>query len=170
MNNLNHRLQFDFLANKENNTLTIVREFAAARQLVWDCYTKQELLDQWFAPKPFTVKTKSMNFKSGGHWHYAMVSPEGHEYWGYTQYFDVNPIDFYRTSDAFCDDEGKVNADLPQATWLVQFADNNKHSIVTTVVQYASLADLETVLNMGMKDGLAATLENLDDLLLTLNT
>lgn len=39
-------LQFDFLANKENNTLTIRREFAANRQLVWDCYTKEELLTQ----------------------------------------------------------------------------------------------------------------------------
>lgn len=63
---MNSILQFEFLANKDNNTLTIRREFAAERQLVWDCYTKQELLDQWFAPKPFTTKTKSMDFKSGG--------------------------------------------------------------------------------------------------------
>jgi uncharacterized protein YndB with AHSA1/START domain len=43
-----NNLQFDFLANKDNNTLTIRREFNAEKQLVWDCYTKQELLDQWF--------------------------------------------------------------------------------------------------------------------------
>ena len=34
-----NKLQFDFLVNKKDNTLTIVREFNAERQLVWDCYT-----------------------------------------------------------------------------------------------------------------------------------
>ncbi len=32
-------LQFDFLVNKENHSLTIIREFKAERQLVWNCYT-----------------------------------------------------------------------------------------------------------------------------------
>ncbi|WP_233276816.1 SRPBCC family protein [Mucilaginibacter paludis] len=53
---MKHNLQFDFIADKEKNKLTIRREFLATRQLVWDCYTKSELLNQWFAPKPFTTK------------------------------------------------------------------------------------------------------------------
>ena len=61
-------LQFDFLVDKENNTITVRREFAADRQLVWDCHTKRELLEQWFAPKPWVARTKSMDFREGGHW------------------------------------------------------------------------------------------------------
>jgi uncharacterized protein YndB with AHSA1/START domain len=160
-----NKLQFDFIVNKEDNTLTVVREFAAERQMVWDCYTKQELLNQWFAPKPFTTKTKSMEFRDGGHWHYAMVSPEGEEYWGYTSYHDVNPIDSYRTTDAFSDSEGTINSKLPKATWLVTFTDKGEHSVVTTNVQYASLSDLEAVINMGMEEGMKLTLEKLDELL-----
>lgn len=162
-------LQFDFLVDKEHNTLTIVREFHAKRQLVWDCYTKQELLDQWFAPKPLTTKTKSMDFKAGGHWHYAMVTPEGEEYWGYTAYLDVHPIDYYQTLDAFSDSEGAINKDLPRAKWKVSFNERGDNSIVTTVVTYDSLNDLETVINMGMKDGMVSTLEKLDELLATIN-
>lgn len=161
-------LQFDFLVDKEKNTLTIKREFAASRQLVWDCYTKEELLNQWFAPKPFTTKTKSMDFSEGGHWHYAMVDPDGNEYWGYTVYHDINPIDYYRTKDAFSDSEGTVNPDLPKAKWHVQFSDLNNHAVVTTVVNYESLQDLETVINMGMEEGMISTLECLDELLETL--
>ncbi|MBO6571861.1 SRPBCC domain-containing protein [bacterium] len=161
-------LQFDFLADKENNTLTIKREFAANRQLVWDCYTKAELLNQWFAPKPFTTKTKSMDFSEGGHWHYAMVEPNGTEYWGYTEYQDINPIDDYRTVDAFSDSEGNINPDLPKAKWHVQFSESNDHAVVTTVVNYESLEDLETVINMGMEEGMISTLERLDELLETL--
>jgi uncharacterized protein YndB with AHSA1/START domain len=162
------KLQFDFLVDKENNTLTIKREFAAERQLVWDCHTKQEHLDKWFAPKPLTTKTKSMKFNNGGHWHYAMVTPEGQEYWGYSEYFDIHPIDSYRVSDAFSDANGKVNSDLPTAKWFVEFADKGDHSTVTTKVQYDSLKDLEVVINMGMKDGMLSTLEKLDEYLVQL--
>lgn len=58
---MKHNLQFDFVADKVKNTLTVRREFRAGRQLVWDCHTKSELLDQWFAlnrsqlkPNPWT--------------------------------------------------------------------------------------------------------------------
>lgn len=165
---MNSNLQFDFLVDKDNNTLTIRREFEAERQLVWDCYTKQELLDQWFAPKPFTTKTKSMDFSNGGHWHYAMVDQDGNHYWGYTTYNNIKPIDSYETEDAFCDEKGEINKELPTAKWEVTFTDKGKNAVVQTIVYYASLTDLETVINMGMQEGMMATLEKLDELLLTL--
>ncbi len=165
---MKNALQFDFLVDKEKNTITVKREFAADRQLVWDCYTKSELLDQWFSPKPFNTKTKSMDFSEGGHWHYAMIDPEGKEYWGWTEYTKINPIDFYETLDAFCDNEGNLNTDLPKAEWHVQFLDKGENALVETTVKYQSLTDLEAVINMGMKDGLMSTLERLDDLLIIL--
>lgn len=163
-----NKLQFDFLADKEKNTLTIRREFAAERQLVWDCYTKQELLDQWFAPKPFTTKTKSMDFKNGGHWHYAMIDPDGNHYWNWTDYNNIKPIDYYETLDAFCDENGEINTALPRAKWEVTFTDKGENAIVETIVYYNSLSDLETVINMGMQEGMMSTLEKLDELLVTL--
>lgn len=162
------KLQFDFLVDKEHNRLTIKREFAAGRQLVWDAHTKSELLDQWFAPKPLTAKTKSMDFRDGGHWIYAMVEPNGTEYWARLDYVKINPIDSYQAMDAFANPEGEINPDLPRAAWDVSFRDKNDHSLVETVVTYNSLNDLETVIQMGMKEGLTSTLERLDDLLLTL--
>jgi uncharacterized protein YndB with AHSA1/START domain len=161
-------LQFDFLVDKQKNTLTVRREFAAGRPLVWDCYTKSELLDQWFAPKPLTTKTASMDFREGGHWHYAMVEPNGNEYWGWTEYVTIKPIDYYTTLDAFSNAAGEINKDLPRAEWHVGFADKGENALVTTVVTYKSLADLETVVQMGMEQGMMATLEKLDELLLTL--
>jgi uncharacterized protein YndB with AHSA1/START domain len=161
--------QFDFVANKDNNTLTIRREFAAERPLVWDCYTKAELLNQWFAPKPFTTKTGSMEFRSGGHWHYAMIDPSnGNEYWGYTEYTNVQPIESYETFDAFSNEAGDINTELPRARWHVTFTDKGSHTLVETIVTYASLADLETIIQMGMEEGMKSTLDCLDELLVSL--
>jgi uncharacterized protein YndB with AHSA1/START domain len=161
-------LRFDFLVDKAKHSITVKREFAAKRQLVWDCYTKQELLDRWFAPKPLTTRTKHMEFKEGGYWHYAMVMPDGQEFWSRQDYQTINPIDGYVALDAFSDETGAVNPDLPRATWDVGFADLQTRTLVTTVVLYNSAEDVQKVIDMGLKDGLASTLERLDELLLTL--
>lgn len=139
---MNANLRFDFLVDREKNTITVKREFAAKRQLVWDCYTKSELLDQWFAPKPFTTKTKSMDFRDGGHWLYAMVEPDKNEYWGRMDYLSIRPIESYTALDGFCDESGTLNPELPRANWDVTFSDLAERSLVQTVVSYNSLADL----------------------------
>jgi uncharacterized protein YndB with AHSA1/START domain len=166
---MKHNLQFDFLVNKEKNTLTIRREFLAGRQLIWNCYTRSEYLDQWFAPKPLITKTKSMDFREGGHWHYAMVDPGGTEYWGLTEYLEIKPIDYYTALDAFSNAAGEINKDLPRAKWLVSFSNKEANALVETIVSYDSLSDLEKVIEMGMEQGMMATLEKLDELLLTIN-
>jgi uncharacterized protein YndB with AHSA1/START domain len=161
-------LSFDFIVDKDRHSLTVKREFAARRQLVWDCHTKQELLDRWFAPKPLTTKTKHMSFKPGGYWHYAMVMPDGQAFWSRVDYEAIHPIDSYAALDAFSDEAGTVNPDLPRARWDVSFADAQAHTLVTTVVRYASAEDLQKVMDMGMKEGLTSTLERLDELLVSL--
>jgi uncharacterized protein YndB with AHSA1/START domain len=164
---MKNNLQFDFIVDKKNNTMTVSREFAAGRQLVWDAYTKKELLEQWFAPQPFTVKTKHMSFTEGGYWLYAMVDPTGPEHWGRMDYTKIRPIDSYSGLDGFCNENGDLNTELPRATWDVSFKNKGDNTLVETLVTYNSLAELETVINMGMKEGLTMTLDRLDDLLAT---
>jgi uncharacterized protein YndB with AHSA1/START domain len=74
-------LRFEFIVDKAAKTVFITREFNASQDLVWDAFTKAELLDQWTAPAPFKAKTKQMNFEVGGRRFYAMVSPDGKEMW-----------------------------------------------------------------------------------------
>ncbi|MEX2132445.1 MAG: SRPBCC domain-containing protein [Pseudohongiellaceae bacterium] len=165
---MNPKLQFDFIVDNKTNSITVKREFAAKRQLVWDCHTKSELLDQWFAPKPLITKTASMDFREGGHWHYVMVDPEGTEYWARMDYKTITPIDSYSALDGFSNSKGELNPQLPRATWDAMFTDLKAHTLVQTIVKYNSEADLQTVLQMGMKEGLTSTLERLDELLLIL--
>ncbi|MBU6493047.1 MAG: SRPBCC domain-containing protein [Burkholderiales bacterium] len=162
-------LQFNFIVDKEQSRITVKREFAAKRQLVWDCHTRRELLDQWFAPKPLTTKTKHMEFKEGGYWHYAMIMPDGQAFWSRLDYQAIHPIDDYAALDGFCDEAGIVNPEMPRARWEVTFTDANAHTLVTTVVMYRSPEDVQKVVEMGMEEGMASTLERLDELLLTLD-
>ncbi|MDZ7646087.1 MAG: SRPBCC domain-containing protein [Cytophagales bacterium] len=79
-------LLFEFTVDKTIKTVFVNREFAADLSLVWDAFTKQEILDQWWAPLPWKSKTKFMDFKVGGRRFYAMVSPEGQERWAIQKY------------------------------------------------------------------------------------
>src|ERR1700761_1594477 len=72
---------FEFSVDKEKQTVYIMREFNAGLDSVWKFWTTAELLDQWWAPKPFLSKTRFMNFEVGGKRFYAMVSPDGKERW-----------------------------------------------------------------------------------------
>ena len=82
-----------FTQSEDGKGLIVKREFDAPLSKVWDAHTKSELLEQWFAPKPLSAKTKSMDFRDGGHWIYAMVEPGGKEHWGRTDYLKIKPID-----------------------------------------------------------------------------
>lgn len=161
-------LRFDFVVDKAKNRITVQREFAAKRQLVWDCHTKSELLDRWFAPTPLTTRTKHMDFREGGYWHYAMTTPDGQSFWSRQDYQTINPIDGYAALDGFSDESGAVNPDLPRARWDVSFTDAQDRTLVTTLVQYDSAQDVQKVIDMGLKEGLTATLERLDELLVVL--
>lgn len=165
---MRQNLAFDFSVDKENNTITIQREFDAERSLVWDAYTKSELLDQWWAPKPWKAKTKSMDFRSGGHWHYAMVGPEGEEHWAWADYKEVQPQQKFTVHDAFVDADGNLNKELPQAKWNVTFSDEGERTLVDFKISYDDLAQLEATIQMGFKEGMTMAMEGLDALLSTL--
>jgi len=161
-------LRFEFTVDEARNTITVNREFNGRRQIVWDCHTKSALLDQWFAPKGLTTQTKHMDFRAGGYWHYAMITPDGQKFWNRLDYKTIAPIDGYTAQDGFCDETGAVNPAMPGSHWEVAFTDGGERTLVTTVVRYASAASLQAAINMGLKDGLASTLERLDELLPTL--
>ncbi len=158
-------LLFDFVVDKANKTILIKREFAAGRSLVWDAYTKSELLDQWWAPKPWKSKTKKMDFREGGEWHYAMVGPEGEEHWALAKYLRISPKTNFTVKDSFADAEGKVNTTMPESTWNVKFSDHGDHTLVENHLSYDSLEQLEATIQMGFKEGLTMAMENLDSLL-----
>ena len=159
-------LIFDFTVNKENNTVNVKREFAADLGLVWDAWTKPEILDQWWAPKPYKTRTKSMDFREGGMWLYEMFNTEDgkqHEcHWCKNDYHKIEHQKNFSGLDAFCDENGTVNTDMPRTLWTNTFTENAGTTTVNIVAKYESLTDLEKIIEMGFKEGFTMALENLD--------
>jgi len=163
-------LLFDFTLDKSTKTVFITREFDAELSLVWDAFTKAEILDQWVAPKPWSSKTKYMDFKVGGKRFYAMVSPEGLERWSIQEYKSITPKTNFKMYNAFADKDG--NPELPGSDWDYTFSeqkglDNHPVTKVSIVIYNESLARLEKMIEMGFKEGFTMSMKNLEELLAT---
>lgn len=167
-----HNLQFDFNVDKAAQKVFITREFDAQPSLVWDAFTKAELLDQWVAPKPWTSKTKYMDFRVGGRRFYAMVSPEGIERWAIQEYTSISPKTNFKLFNAFADKD--ENPELPGSHWDYTFSeqkgpDNYLGTIVHIVIYNESLERMEKMIEMGFTQGFGASMTNLEHLLSSLS-
>ncbi len=158
-------LLFDFSVDKSTNMIFVKREFAAELSLVWDSFTKKEILDQWWAPKPWISKTKYLNFKVGGRRFYAMCSPEGQEHWSIQNYTAISPITNLKFTDAFTDKDENINLDFPSSEWDLDFVEKNGLATVCIRIKHTTLADLEQIIEMGFQGGFTMTLNYLDHLL-----
>lgn len=164
---MKNNLLFDFIVDKTTKTVFVNREFAANLSLVWDAFTKQEILDQWWAPKPWQSKTKSMNFKVGERRVYAMVSPEGQEHWSIQKYTSISPKTNFKMSNAFADKD--ENPELPASDWDLNFSEQNGVTKVSIIIYNESLERMEKMIEMGFQGGFTMTLNHLENLLTILS-
>ena len=153
----------EFTVDKASKTVVVTREFDADLSLVWDAFTTAEILDQWVAPKPWTSKTKFMDFEVGGRRFYAMVSPEGQERWAIQKYTSISPKTNFKLFNAFADKD--ENPDLPGSDWDYTFSEENGKTIVRVVIYNESLERLEKMIEMGFREGFTMSLSNLDEVL-----
>ena len=156
-------MKMDFIVDKQTKTVSITKEFAAELSLVWDAYTQAELLDQWWAPKPMTSRTKVMDFTVGGRRFYAMVSPEGDERWAVQKYTSITPKTNFKFFNAFADKD--ENLELPGSDWDLNFSEQDGKTKVSISIYNESLERMERVIAMGFQQGIEAQLQNLEELL-----
>ena len=157
----------EFIVNKETKTVSITKEFDAPRDMVWDAYTKKELLDQWWAPKPLTSRTKAMEFREGGRRFYAMVMPDGQERWALQEYRSITPKTNFKFFNAFADEN--ENPQLPGSDWDFNFSEQNGKTTVHISIYNESLERMERVMaDDGFRLGTEAQFKNLEDLLVNL--
>jgi uncharacterized protein YndB with AHSA1/START domain len=161
-----NNLLFDFAVDLDAKTAFIKREFAAELPLVWDAFTKQKILDQWWAPKPWAARTKAMNFEVGGRRFYAMVSPEGQERWAIQKYTSISPKTNFKMMNAFADEN--ENPDLPGSDWDFNFSEKDGTTTVSITIKNESRERMEKMIEMGFKQGFSAGLQQLDEVLVTL--
>jgi len=146
-------------------TLTIERRFRAPKQVIWDYYTKREMIELWWGPEHFPTTIKTFEFKVGGIWHYHMTGPDGTKYWSLAEYRAINSGVSLEYDDYFSDDQGRKSASLPAVRVRVEFRADGTDTIVIKTLTFSTLKDLQKLIEMGFEQGFASQCDKLDKLL-----
>ena len=162
-------LLFEFVTDKATHSVFIKREFNADLPLVWDAFTKQEILDKWGAPEPWVTSTKRMDFRVGGHRLYAMLSPEGQEHWSIQEYTSISPMTNLQYISSFADSDGNRHPELQGSENNLDFNETTGITTVSITIKYKTLAILEMMIEKGFKEGFEMTMDNLENLLETVS-
>jgi len=166
-------LLFDFTVDKATATIFITREFAADLDLVWDAFTKAEILDQWMGPKPYRVQTKEMDFRVGGRWLYTMVTDGNVAPTRYSlaEFVEIQPKSSFTTKNSFSDENGNhADSGFTFSITKNSFKAEGEKTTVHISKKMQSLAQLEKFIELGFIEGTSAGMKNLDEYFLSLVT
>jgi uncharacterized protein YndB with AHSA1/START domain len=148
-----------------NNKITVKRQFEAAPQKVWDAWTNSEILDQWWAPKPWKAETKKLDFKVGGTWLYAMVGPNSEKHWAQVEYTQIDSPRSFDGIDYFTDENGVKTSEMPEINWHVEFVEVESGTELVVNLTAAKQGALEKLIEMGFEQGFKSGLDNLEEYL-----
>ncbi|HTL10157.1 MAG TPA: SRPBCC domain-containing protein [Chitinophagaceae bacterium] len=155
----------NFTKDVANKKITVVKELPADIDSVWAAYADHNLLDQWWAPKPWHVETREFNFSEGGRWLYAMVGPNGERQWAKMDFKTIDDPHKFTAIDAFTDKDGIIDKSMPSIQWSNRFEPQGDHTELTVELQFDNEADMKKILDTGFEQGFSMGLDNLSELL-----
>jgi len=154
-----------FTKNMANKTIHVVREFAAPTDKVWKAFTESDILDKWWAPKPWKAETITMNFTEGGLWHYCMAGPNGEKHYSRVDFESINTPQSFSATTNFCDAEGNKVPNFGPSHWNNEFMPTQTGSKVEVTITFDDEASMQKLVEMGFEGGFSMGLNNLDEVL-----
>jgi len=147
-------------------TLTITADFAAPVERVWEVYADPRQLERVWGPPGYPATFVDHELAPGGRMTYFMTSPEGEKYYSYWDVTEVHGTTRFDFKDGFALDETFApNTEMPEAFNTYNFSETSGGTRATFVATYASAEALQQVLDMGVVEGSASAINQIDDLL-----
>ena len=151
-------------------TMTVVADFAAPLQRLWDAYSDPRQLEKFWGPPTYPATFTRHDMFPGGRSAYAMVGPEGDVSRGYWEFIDVKAPYSFEVLDGFCHPDGTPNNEMPSMRMTFEFEATGSVSRLTTTTFFNSLDELAQLVNMGMEEGMRQAMGQIDDVLADLRT
>jgi uncharacterized protein YndB with AHSA1/START domain len=147
-------------------TLTVVAEFDAAVERVWQLWADPRQLERWWGPPTYPATVKEHDLTVGGAVTYFMTSPEGEQFHGWWRITSVDPPASLEFEDGFADRDGQPVADMPVTTVRLQLTEREDGGTRMELRSaFESKEQMEQLLEMGMLEGLQQSVGQMDALL-----
>jgi uncharacterized protein YndB with AHSA1/START domain len=153
--------------NVDTLTLMITAELDAPIDRAWQLWADPRQLERWWGPPTYPATFVEHDLSTGGLVTYFMTGPEGDQPKGWWRVLEVEPPSRLEFEDGFADQGGHPNPDMPTMNIRVDLDDRlNAGTRMTIVTTFSSLSDMEKIIKMGMAEGMAAAMGQMDGLLL----
>lgn len=153
------------LTLESDRTVVITRAFDAPPRIVFDAWTKPELVKRWWAPRSLGVELVSCEaeVRVGGAYRYVLRPPQAETIAFSGEYSEVTPHSRLVYTQVF-----EPMAAAGAAIITITFEPRDGQTLLVSREQYPSAAVRDTVLASGMEEGMRATMEQLDELVRSL--
>ncbi|GAB4098316.1 SRPBCC domain-containing protein [Sinomonas halotolerans] len=149
----------------ENLTLTVVAEFAAGRERVWQVWEDARQLERWWGPPGYPATFVRHEFVPGGRSHYYMTGPDGERGYGWWEVTSVEAPDRLEFLDGFANEDGSPVDPEDTSTTVVTLDEAGSTTRMTLVATFRSLEQLQRMAEMGMEEGLREATGQIDAIL-----
>ncbi|HEU4675914.1 MAG TPA: SRPBCC family protein [Motilibacteraceae bacterium] len=151
-------------------TLTVVADFPATVERLWEAYVDPRQLERFWGPPTYPATFTRHDAAPGGRSAYRMTGPEGDSHGGYWEWLAVEPLRSFEVRDGFATPDGEPDTDMPTVRMRFQFEQTDNGARVTTTTFFGSQQELEKLLTMGMDEGLRQAMGQMDDVLADLTS
>src|SRR4051794_2814608 len=146
-------------------TLTLVAEFDAPVERVWQLWSDPRKLERWWGPPSYPATFERHELEPGGTVGYFMTSPEGERFHGVWRVVAVDPPRSLDVEDSFADPDGNVNSELPTGQMRMRLTEDGGRTRMELVSIHATIEDLQQVLDMGQAEGMKQAMGQMDAIL-----
>lgn len=159
----------------EGSVLILERFFDAPQELVFEAYSRAEHLKKWWGPRGWELTVCNIDFRPNGVWHYCMKCLDknqgdfyGMESWGKAVYKDIVTPEKIVYTDYFSDEDGNETEGMPSSDITLLFIEHEGKTKLVTKAKYETPEELQTVIDMGMEQGISETMDRLEEHLQTI--
>jgi len=138
--------------------IVMTRVFDAPRRLVFDAFTKPELLRRWFGPRGWSLVVCEVNLKVGGAWRFVMHGPDGTDWGMRGMYREIVPPERLVSTEIF--------DDFPRESVVTTvLVEDRRRTTMTGTIMYSSQEIRDAVIKSGMEHGAAESYDRLAEYL-----
>jgi len=146
-------------------TLTLVADFDASPDQVWQVWEDPRKLERWWGPPTFPATFTRHDFVVGGESRYFMTGPAGEKPRGWWRMDGIDKPHRLEFANGLAGDDGEPAPGVEPMEGHVTFEATDTGTRMTAVTHFVDAAQMETMLGMGMQEGMAQAIGQIDVLL-----
>ncbi len=146
-------------------TMTLVADLAATPKRAWQLWADPDQLSRWWGPPTWPATFERLDVEPGGRAAYYMTGPDGEKAHGWWRFLAVDEPRSLELEDGFADAHGVPSDEMPVTRMRLDLTETTEGTRMTITSHFASVEQMEQLVAMGMEEGMAQAMGQIDGIL-----